>query len=72
MVAIQIISKILTTADNSIIDDNLLDVSYFVGYEDEFNFIQNHIKQYGNVPDKATFLSKFPDFELVEVAETDR
>lgn len=72
MVAIQIISKILTTSDNSIIDDNLLDVSYFVGYEDEFNFIENHIKQYGNVPDKATFLSKFPDFELVEVAETDR
>lgn len=72
MVALQIISKVLSTQDNSIIEDNLLSQEYFVGYENEYNFIQEHLKQYGNVPDKATFLSKFTDFEIVEVTESDR
>ena len=72
MIQLQVLSKILQTGNNDIVEDNLLDESYFVGYEEEFNFIQNHVKEYGNVPDKATFLSKFPDVELVEVTETDR
>lgn len=72
MVQLQIISKILSTGKNDIIEDNLLDESYFVGYEEEYKFIQEHLRQYGNVPDKATFLAKFPDIELVEVSETDR
>lgn len=71
MVALQIISKILATGNNSIIEDNLLSEDYFVGYEGEYSFIQEHIKQYGNVPDKATFLHSFPDIELVEVTESD-
>ena len=72
MVSLQIISKILATQDLSIIENNLLSVDYFVGYEDEYNYIIDHNKTYGNVPDKATFLSKFPDIELVDVAESDR
>ena len=56
MVQLQIISKILSTGKNDIIEDNLLDESYFVGYEEEYKFIQEHLRQYGNVPDKATFL----------------
>lgn len=72
MVSLQIISKILATQDLSIIENNLLSVDYFVGYEDEYNYIIDHNKTYGNVPDKATFLSKFPDIELVDVTESDR
>lgn len=72
MVALQIISKILSTKDLSLVEDNLLDASYFVGYENEFNFLVEHAKEYGAVPDKATFLSKFPDIDLVEVMESDR
>lgn len=72
MVQLQIISKILATQDNSIIEDNMLTLEYFVGYEEEFTFIQDHKKEYGNVPDKATFLSKFPKIELVEVNESDK
>lgn len=72
MVALQILSKVLSTKDISIIDDNLLTKDYFVGYENEYEFIMNHYKQYDNVPDKSTFLSKFPDVELVEVTESDR
>lgn len=72
MVSLQIISKVLATGDSSIIYDNLLDETFFVGYENEYNFIIDHEKQYGNVPDKATFLSNFPNIELVEVTESDR
>ena len=71
MIALQVISKVINTQDNSIIENNNLTEEYFVGYEAEFQYIQNHVKDYGNVPDKATFLSKF-DIELVEVSESDR
>ena len=72
MIALQIISKILATKDSSILEDNLLTKDYFVGYENEYEFIVQHEKNYGSVPDKATFLSKFPDVDLVEVTESDR
>ena len=71
MVALQIISKVLETQDYSIIENNSLTVDYFVGYEDEYNYIKNHVIEYDKVPDKATFLSKF-ELELVEVQESDR
>lgn len=71
MISVQIISKILATKDYSIIKDNELTDAYFVGYESEFNFIKKHYEDYGNIPDTATFLAKFPDFEIVEVSESD-
>ena len=71
MVSLQIISKILTTHDISLIEDNLLDESYFLGYESEYKFIKDHYEMYGNVPDTATFLSTFPQIDLVEVTESD-
>ena len=72
MIALQILSKILATKDISILEDNLLTKDYFVGYENEYDFIVDHTKEYGAVPDKVTFLSKFPDVDLVEVTESDR
>lgn len=72
MVALQILNKILSTKDFSIVEDNLLTEDYFVGYTDEFQFIKDHVKQYGTVPDKETFLSKFPEIDLIEVTESDR
>lgn len=72
MVALQIISKIISTKSMEIVELNLLTSEYFVGYENEFNFLVEHTKTYGSVPDKATFLSQFPDIELVEVTESDR
>lgn len=71
MVSLQILSKVLATHDISIIEDNTLDSTYFPGYEQELEFIVNHYKQYGNVPDTATFLEAFPSMELVEVTESD-
>lgn len=71
MVALQILSKVLATKDTSIIENNNLTEDYFVEYEDEYNYIMQHKKEYGTVPDEPTFLSKF-DIDLVEVTETDR
>ena len=86
MVELQIIAKIIQTGDFSIIEDNCITEDYFrgqqdskgkytVGYEEEFNFIKNHYEQYGNVPDKATFLQKFPIYKdegLPQVSESNQ
>ena len=72
MVALQIISKVIQTKDLSILSENQLTDEYFPEYEEEFSYIMNHFAEYGNVPDKATFLAQFPQFELVEVTESDQ
>jgi len=72
MVALQILCKCLSVGNIDIIENNQLSEEYFTGYEEERNFIVDHFKQYGNTPDNATFLSKFPDLDLVEVTESDR
>ena len=74
MVELQILSKILSTSNFSIIEDNLITEEYFVGtgYEEEFSFIVKHYEKYKQVPDEATFIHQFPNVELVEVAESDK
>ena len=71
MVSLQILNVVLQTHDYSIIENNQLTAEYFIDYKDEFAFITEHYNQYGNVPDKATFLNKFPDFDFIEVTETE-
>ena len=72
LISVQVISKILATKDFSIVEDNLLDASYFEGYENEFKWINDFYNEYHKVPDEISFLDKFPDFELVEVTDSDR
>ena len=72
MITLQIINKVLQTGDIQLITKNALTEEYFVGYEKEFNFIVDHFNKYGNVPDKATFLSQFKEFSFVDVTETDK
>ena len=72
MVAEQILSVVLNTADDRIITDNMLTRDYFLEYQDEFDFIMEHKEKYGNIPDKETFLIKFPEFEILEVHESER
>ena len=72
MVALQILSQVLQTQDISIIENNQLTADYFPEYQEEFEYIVNHYKEYGNVPDKLTFLSNFQDFEIVEVDESEQ
>lgn len=70
MIGNQVINYILDTKDTSLIVLNNLTDKYFPDYKDEFNFILNHFRMYGNIPDKETFLNQFPDFELIKVSET--
>ena len=65
----RIINKVLSTKDYSLISLNNLTAKYFFNYTTEFNFITNHYKVYGVVPDKVTFINAFPEFELQEVSE---
>ena len=72
MVQLQIISHILASKDISIITNNNLTAEYFLEYEQEYNYILNHFNTYENVPDTETFLSAFPDIDLLEVNESER
>ena len=72
MVQLQIISKILQSKDATILTENMLTDEYFVGYENEISYINEHIEKYGNVPDIPTFLSEFPEFEVTDVEESDK
>lgn len=70
MIELQVISKILDTKEYFLKDsEKEITSDYFANYTAEFEFIQNHYKQYETVPDVETFLSKFPDIELVDVHE---
>ena len=72
MIQCQVINKILDTRDSSLILLNNLTDEYFSDYLNEFYYVKNHLNKYGNIPDKASFLEKFPDFDLLEVNETDK
>ena len=73
VVQVQILSYVLQNADDSILEDNQLTADYFLGYEEEYKFIREHKEKYGNVPDKETFLEKFPEFDIIDtVNETPR
>ena len=72
MVELQILSKVLKDKNLSLLTLNNITDDYFITYQSEYEFIRNHVQQYGNVPDKETFLAKFPDFTIVEVSETDK
>jgi len=71
MISLQILNKILSTKDISILNKYALTEEYFPGYEQEYRFIIEHHEQYNNVPDEATFLNTFPEFELIQVSESD-
>lgn len=48
---------------------NSIDDSFFSDYQDEYNFIRNHLSNYNQVPDKLTFANQFSDFDWIEVTE---
>lgn len=72
MIALQVLNKVIQTSDISLLHKNSLTAEYFIGYEDEYNFIAEHYTQYGNVPDKATFIARFPEWDFVQVGEADK
>lgn len=72
MVVLQSLNKILKTGNFDLVLNNNLSKEMFLQYEDEFEYIDNFYKQYRKVPDKETFLNQFPDFNLIEVTESEK
>lgn len=69
IIQLQMLNKILSTKDSSIISLNNLDAEFFSDYKQEFLFIKDHIDKYGNCPDMETFVAKFPEFDVIQVSE---
>ena len=72
MVVLQTLNKIIKTSNFDLVLNNNLSKEMFLNYEDEFEYIDNFYKEYGKVPDKETFLNQFPEFNLIEVTESDK
>lgn len=72
MIELQVLSRVIKQKNTSILTLNGITDDYFISYPDEFKFIKNHQEKYGNVPDAETFMAKFPNFALVDVAESDK
>lgn len=70
MIQLQFLNALLESKDSSLLLINNLNEDLFCDYKDEYNFIVNHLNEYGTIPDKITFLSKFPDFDIIEVNES--
>ena len=72
MIQLQVLNSLLASKDYSIIQDNNITSDYFFEYKDEFEFIKDHYEKYNNVPDTETFISNFPDFDLLQVTESEK
>ena len=72
MIQLQALNRLLADKNHSWLTVNQIDSSYFSDYSDEYEFIVNHIKQFNKVPDSVTFAAKFPDFDFIEVTESEK
>lgn len=67
-IEILVISKILTSDDEALVDELCsFDSSYYAVCTDQISFILNHRSRFGNVPDVFTFMSEFKGFTVVDV-----
>lgn len=69
MIQCQYINKLLRTKDLSTITLNNLNEEFFSDYKEEWKYIKEHIDKYNTIPDVETFLTKFPDFDIIDVKE---
>ncbi len=69
MIQEQFLNYILQTQDSSLITLNNLTKEFFTDYTSEYDFILNHLSNYGKVPDLTTFVSEFPNFDVFQVNE---
>lgn len=66
----QLLNKVLDVKDYSIIQDNLISNEHFSQAKNEFEFIKSFYAAYKSIPDKETFIAKFPEFEIFRVSES--
>lgn len=69
---IQAINQILQTKSLDIVYKDGVNVEYFLSNQPQIEFIIEHNKSYGVVPDVTTFSSQFRDFPIFKVTESRR
>jgi replicative DNA helicase len=72
MIQCQALNYLITKNDTSFLLLNNLTEEFFSDYVNEFRYIKEHFNNYGNIPDMASFVSKFPHFDVIEVNETSK
>ena len=70
MIEQSFICKLLEAKDLDMLLGKGLKTDMFITCKEELKFIINHFNQYKQVPDKVTFLSKFKDFQMLDVSES--
>ena len=71
MVQLQLLNKVLATKDITLLTDNNITKEYFTEYSEEYDFVYEHYNTYKQVPDVESLLSKFPEFNVLDVSESD-
>lgn len=66
---VQLLNIVLSDKDISVLRDNLINKEHFTEAIKEYEFIDSFYNDFGCVPDKETFIAKFPDFKLFKVEE---
>lgn len=69
MIQLQAINNILHSGNIGDYINANIEKKHLIGYEVEYEYILDHFNRYDKVPDLATFLSKFPDTEIIDVLE---
>lgn len=72
MIQLQVLNKILSTQDTSVLLTNNLTEDFFSDYTQEYRWLKQHLDEYGNCPDIHSFVDKFPEFDIIQVNETNR
>lgn len=70
MVQLQFLNYLLKTRDSSLLLVNNITDEFFSDYPEEFRFIQEHLREYGSIPDQISFLDNFPNFDIIYVNES--
>lgn len=70
MIEQSLICKILEATDLELLNANGVTSEMFLTCKDEVDFITTHYNSYKQMPDKITFLGRFKDFQMLEVAES--
>lgn len=69
MIQLQAINNILSANNLEAYLGANININHFYEYADEYTYILSHFNKYNKVPDLATFLVHFTDFDVVEVLE---
>lgn len=67
-----ILCKVLSSKSMMILNSNNIDGTFFVKYRPLYDFINEHVAKYGQVPDISTVAIQFPDFTIFDVQESDQ